>query len=266
MKNALFAGLLNAQANDNNVFELGSHPVPSSNITSFAVSPLCATGNCTFPQYSSLALRHQCFDITEALVLQPGSNMANQTVRLPIVGYDDPQHLTATYYGDLPQAPGSGVIYTTESNVTSGILYNQPNLPNGTVFADRLLLADVFMVMLDPASAGVKTTKHFNAFRCNLYIGMEVYNASVSNGLFAETNISFVAGDWTFIRAGEDADDERWYWLLEASVAGTRHQVRIGYVARQAMLVYFPSVFKGDNTIQIRRQTTTRPFKPFSSA
>jgi hypothetical protein len=234
LKAALYAGIFNVQATD-------VAGVSWALNTSGSISPLCPTGNCTFPPYSSLAVRHQCSNVTEMLQLSTQKSPYSQTASLQIPKYN--QTLTAVYFDDYQNSTQGD--FTTVLNMTSGDLADYLyfyNASYGDVSADGLHILDTYMVTLDFGP------NNFQAFHCNLRFGMQTYTASVSKGIFVETPGDFIPGNWTLFAEDSFNGSDAGFWSMKANVSGIERQVKIGGIEAIQLVSYLLGIFAGSMT------------------
>jgi hypothetical protein len=243
LKAALYAGIFNVQVTDVVAWD-GTNGVSWALNTSGSISPLCPTGNCTFPPYSSLAVHHQCSNVTEMLQLNTQKSPYSQTASLQIPKYN--QTLTAVYfdsYQNITQGASTTVLNMTSGDLTDHIYFH--NASYGDFSADGLRFLDMYMVTLDSAPIG---ENNFQAFHCNLRFGMQTYTAYVSKGIFVETPGDFIPGNWTlFAEDSYDASDLE-FWSMKANMSGIERQVKIGGSEAIQLVSYLDGIFAGSIT------------------
>jgi hypothetical protein len=266
-KTSLFTGIFNAEAEinafneilaDNSTF--AKYTPLRLNDTTYKTSATCGTGNCSFPSYFSLVVRHQCSDVSHLLQIEDGSNLINQTVSLQFPDYGGTAKLRATYTGTTPVdwKPGDPEIVYTMLNVTSSAAYDTmvtpPDAASGKLFTtDNLLLVDVYGIAYNDSMGVENTTENrFEAFHCDLHFAVQHFNASVSDAVLTETPGAFTSGSWSFKsdfrKRHGNVYDETWYWFLRANLSGTEHEIRIydGFFWAAAFIV--PQYFTGAHT------------------
>ena len=263
-KTSLFTGLLNAQAEQENAVYKYSPDYHGSaifkplrlNDTGYAASVTCGTGNCTFPSYSSLVVRHECSDITHLIHVENGSNSINQTVSLPYPDYYGTSKLEATYSVLQPvhsKFGESSIVYTDLNMTSSGEFLNMLKTPSlgsyGQTFTtDRLFLSDVYGIRYN--GVGGKTNEsRFSAWHCDLHFAVQHFYSTVNFGVLTEIPGALSSAHWSFkpdpTTRPERAYDDSGYWYLRANIPGKEHKVTIDRAFLWVVAEFLPQYFGG---------------------
>ena len=153
------------------------------------ISAQCATGNCTIPSYATMGVCPRCIDRTSMLSIVHNVTSDVYTASLPVLD---------------PYTGGSRLL-----DLQAGI--NQFNLLNITAEQgdppawdqhQNITLANVTMIMFDgdpvtPTFYGKGSPSRFRAWECNLYLCLQMYKASVSEGHLSEVLENTVTDSWS---------------------------------------------------------------------
>lgn len=145
----------------------------SSRETYLDMNPLCATGNCTFPSFQSLALCSSCEDVTQAL------NRSCERDEIQLI--TDSQPHVETIYCQLSLPNGLKLNQTDEDGsdarvATSGYL--------GSVMPTEY--GNTVLNFTRIKSLAGEEGRDVNATQCVLYWCVNTYEARVSNGQLDE--------------------------------------------------------------------------------
>jgi hypothetical protein len=136
----------------------------------FQVRPDCPTANCTFSQpYGTIAVCSKCVDVTEDIQI---TTAANSTLNSPFT-YTLPNGLSIENYNNLWNVTSS-----TLTNNTRFSSFKQP-LSIITVLMTSGLVVEDLPIIHDPWAAS-----------CMLYVCVNYYNASITNGILTETRLA----------------------------------------------------------------------------
>ena len=191
---------------------------------------------------------------------QPSRGPAYGLVSLPIpqssVNLTSHTELTAEWHStsySTSEIP-SNALPNTRLNMTGIFLKastpdrNSIDGSSGTV-ASGLVMADVYILLVNESMLSLprKTftlAERSHAFHGDLRFGMQVYNASVHKGMYVESEVDFMPGNWTFLENGPTYLDKH-QWSLYAKVAGVERQVNINYSAFLGFGGLVQSMFTG---------------------
>ncbi|KIW32222.1 uncharacterized protein PV07_03782 [Cladophialophora immunda] len=222
----------------------------------YATPADCHTGNCKFPVYTSLPVDYHCSNITDQLRLSPGSS-----------------HTDGTYTLQVPYGPDLQSGYTADSfmelQMGSVNLYDEGS--QGP-YPNRLLLADVFLVLQNNGNKDDAFNMQYQALCCTLPYGIQLYTFVVRAGTLVETLGDFIAGNWTSQTA--DVGTEAYsasYWQLEADVQGAKRRVAIDALSQQDMASTFTAYFTNESSYgsaagQFSQASLTKYFRTSSGA
>ncbi|ETS78856.1 hypothetical protein PFICI_08709 [Pestalotiopsis fici W106-1] len=230
---AIYTGTFSAQNISNNALYSGAVDVsPTGSLEALdTVTPFCSTGSCTFEPYASLAIKHQCSNITDQLQYE-NDGTSYRIVKLSTYPIFPPESVnqgpSLNLSGQMALDPFSfeeNLDQSTFLNMSSKIM---DEVTEASYNSTNLSFTEVYMILFEAA------TDSFQSFRCTLDLGLQLYTASIEQGLFTETPGDFIKGNWTLrTRDGIDTNPEAAkissgsYWSLETTAAGKRYPVAV---------------------------------------
>jgi hypothetical protein len=174
VKAAIMAGLLTSTNNGNQ----------------FNVQPLCATGNCSWPLYQSLAVCSSCADVTSNLTITPSQDLTPAVLLLP----NNVSYIPSTSDTEV------SVINTSETNARSIAFLNHTD----STIIDVFLILDNYTWgpsnhLLNTSIGGPYVAE------CILEFCIQNYTATGYNGTFVESASGSAAFAITFWNQDEVA-------------------------------------------------------------
>ena len=221
MKSAIMAGLLSG--NDSS--------------DQFAVPIKCTTGNCSWPDYTSLAVCAACADLSHRLTVSTSaSSNGSSEASAPVVAYKLPNGLQLeTYEGQ------EGIQMTVNNSLQLG----NPE-PNSIAFqTHNSTLLDLFVIAVDNES----TIDGYNQYgpyasECILEFCVQDFTAEETNGTFIETRngkgLPIEYYTLTPPKVEAEIDDGGNY---QRTYQGNTY--RVGYNTMNSFWSYLPGLFYG---------------------
>ncbi|KAF7509001.1 hypothetical protein GJ744_008396 [Endocarpon pusillum] len=156
----------------------------NTSVTGTAVLANCPTGNCTFPEYASMAICSRCRDVTSSIknVCVPSGYAPNRCVMRSAL----PNGLT------MPN-------YNTEETFTYINTSTNESL-NEKTSTDFWNFVNLTVLIANRDVESVLTSYVFSAFDCDFHFCVQKYASEVSNGVFSEHILANFTGDETNYR------------------------------------------------------------------
>lgn len=157
---------------------------PSSVRTPFS----CATGNCTFPKYRTVAYCGGCTDISsEVLVTQ----LNETTIMSDNSTYFNQGATNFTLPSGLWGSPWTAHQFSMGANISTGYYEAILGDSNGPY-----LNGNTTMLSFDCAPGLEWGCRGYGAAQCSLDMCFRTYSASIENGVLNETELSSEKPDW----------------------------------------------------------------------
>ncbi|KAH8671418.1 hypothetical protein BX600DRAFT_496126 [Xylariales sp. PMI_506] len=142
---------------------------------------------------------------------------------------------------------GSGPINDDQS-IIMAMFSPQPDLsttpPAPKTSIESLPMVESFTTVFTegiPTPTGAQA--RFDAYHCFIEFGMQLLNGSVSNGVFTESPLDWITGNWTFESDSETTAGS--YWSLHTEVADIGYEVNIDYTTWSQLALVMTGYFYG---------------------
>jgi hypothetical protein len=163
--------------------------------TASAISPTCSTGNCSFPDYSSLAFCSQCVDVSSHLSLSSGDPQIAYSLRSlgcsEYTAYNAtsisgicPSKITAPNGLTLDYTAADAGSTSPRDSAENGL--SIMNTSSGALISNRLDAHTVTYTFLGNFSMIARTVPKPTAYDCVISTCAKRYTADVFNGQFRE--------------------------------------------------------------------------------
>lgn len=138
---------------------------------SILVTASCATGNCTFPPYSTIGLCHSVHDLSEKVHVSGASS------KDPF--FDPNRNIT------LDMGTGSLITLGPFNTLNNTVLQTKVSETGSGIFELYMLMDNTYRLTPSPESTG-----NVSAFSAEIYPCVRTYNASVRDSALSETELS----------------------------------------------------------------------------
>ena len=152
--------------------------------------PLCATGNCTWPLFSSLAFCSQCQDVTKETVNKCGDYQ--ESLQRRNCTWTTPSGIAIDNYLWAKSANDSGVIYDSDTIVRSSGSYGSGRL-DATVAGIKTPVGALAMLNNTAGASSTPENATWAVQECALYVCINTYNVTMRSGQLSSTIVS----SWT---------------------------------------------------------------------
>ncbi|KAF2877054.1 hypothetical protein BDV95DRAFT_481603 [Massariosphaeria phaeospora] len=167
------------------------------------VSFQCATGNCTWPTYSSAAVCSSCVDVGHHLKRVKGSGDAGSSFVGPTnirasgdyTSFSLPYANLTNYDGRIPQAEVSELMKSGESMLTAFVVSNTTNIPEDTVAFQNMETLLISFATIKSSDEWRNSQVSWedstpSATECALYLCSNVYESVDREGVLKERIIN----------------------------------------------------------------------------
>lgn len=222
----------------------------NTSVTGAAVSANCPTGDCTFPEYASIAICSRCRNVTSSIkdvcvpidTTRASGNVTNNCVMHATL----PNGLTMR--NGHSTAPMNDYIYNYMNTSTNESL----NEKTSTGFWNLVNLT-VLIANVDIESLEINYDLMYRnpiAFDCDFYFCVRKYASKVSNGVFSEHILANLTGDEVSYRRRKGGGGKDWSIQVpkEHLPSGSNLTFSVDDRSADALLFYLGNLFKGNGS------------------
>ena len=212
----------------------------NASVTGAAIPVNCPTGNCTFPEYASMAICSRCRNVTSSIkdvcvpvdTTRAWDNVPNSCA------------MQATLPNGLTMHNGSYINTSTNQPLNEETSTGFWNLVNLTV-----LIAYVDIQFSDFGNYYLNY-RNATAFDCDFYFCVQKYASKVSNGIFSEHILANFTGDETSYRRRKGGWGKDWVVKVPKGHLPSASNLTFSVDDRSAdaLLFYLGKLFKGNGS------------------
>ena len=228
----------------------------NTSVTGAAVSANCPTGNCTFPEYASMAICSQCRDVTSSIkdVYVPVDHMEvwDNVLHNSVMQATLPNGLTMhkPYLRNVTSIVSTlKYIYNYMNTSTNESLNEKTSTDFWNLVNLTFLVANVDIQSLEGIDYDLMYRKTI-AFDCDFYFCVQKYASEVSNGVFSEHILANFTGNETSYRRHRGGWGKDWIVQVpqEHLPSVSNLTFSVDYRSADALLFYLNNLLKGNGS------------------